>query len=79
MKVTICYFAVLRNRRGLSEETVLLQASTVRELVDLLIVQHQLDLPSALIRVAVNGDFVDDGYILANGDTVVLIPPVAGG
>ena len=79
MKVHIRYFAVLRDRRGVSEETLQIEPMTARELADRLTVQHQLDLPAPLIRIAVNGEFVEDSQVLSDGDTVVLIPPVAGG
>ena len=31
------------------------------------------------LRFAVNEDYVDDSYMLKEGDEVVLIPPVSGG
>jgi len=79
MRVLIRYFAVLRDRRGLGEESLEVEPMTVRTLANQLTVNHQLDLPPSLIRIAVNGEFVDDQRLLADGDTVVLIPPVAGG
>ncbi|MBX7135358.1 MAG: MoaD/ThiS family protein [Fimbriimonadaceae bacterium] len=79
MRVKVRYFAVLRDRRGLAEETLELEGQTARQLADHLIGKHQLDLPSPLIRVAINGVFVADDTDIKDGDTVVLIPPVAGG
>ena len=79
MRVIVRYFAVLRDRRGLGEESMQVDPMTVRELANQLTVQHKLDLPPSLIRIAVNGEFVDDQRALAEGDSVVLIPPVAGG
>lgn len=77
--IEVRYFAVLRDRRGLADEKVDAAGLTARALVDRLVERHGLGLPSPLIRVAVNGAFVDDGRVLADGDQVVLIPPVAGG
>lgn len=77
-RVTVRYFAVLRDRRALPEEVVDAPA-TARQLADALITNHQLGLPSALVRIAVNGAFVEDDHPLREGDSVVLIPPVAGG
>lgn len=79
MKIQVRYFAVLRDRRGLGEEALEIESQTARQLADHLIAEHQLDLPSPLIRVAINGAFVADDTVLRDGDTVVLIPPVAGG
>lgn len=79
MKVHVRYFAVLRDRRGLAEETLEFEGQTARQLADHLIGKHQFDLPSPLIRVAINGAFVNDDTALRDGDSVVLIPPVAGG
>ena len=79
MNVRVRYFAVLRDRRGLGEESISTDPVTARELADRLIVLHKLDLPPSLIRIAVNGEFVGDQHMLADGDSVVLMPPVAGG
>ena len=79
MKVTVRYFAVLRDRRGLGLETVETGARTAGELTASLIRAHSLGLPPALIRTAVSGAFVPDDHLLQEGDTVALIPPVAGG
>jgi len=79
MKIRVRYFAVLRDRAGVGEESVETSAATARELVDELIQTRHLELPSTLIRPAVNGQFVDDSVAIHDGDEVVLIPPVAGG
>ncbi|MBL8059260.1 MAG: MoaD/ThiS family protein [Chthonomonas sp.] len=77
--VTIRYFAVLRERRGLAVEQKSTSCETVGELVNALIVEHRLGLPPSLIRVAIGQEFVDPGYLLHEGCELVLIPPVAGG
>lgn len=79
MTVSVQYFAVLRDRRGLASETIEWAGGTVRELVDVLLKRHVLGLSPALIRVALNGAFVDDACALSDGDHVLLVPPVAGG
>lgn len=78
-RVTVRYFAVLRERRGLSEETVETTASTLGELLNELIAKHRLGLPLSLIRVAVGTDFAEANRELVDGMQLVLIPPVAGG
>ena len=77
--VKIRYFAVLRERRGLSVEMLTTQCRTVGELVESLIAEHRLGLPLALIRVAIANEFVDASDQLDDGCELVLIPPVAGG
>ncbi len=79
MKVKVRYFAVLRDRAGVSDEVFETGPTTVRQLVDELISKRTLGLDSPLIRAAVNGRFAGDGEQLKEGDEVVLIPPVAGG
>ena len=79
MRVSVRYFAVLRDRAGRAEEEVTTESKTARELVDELIGLRQLGLPSPLIRIAVNGGFAEDATPLREGDEVVLLPPVAGG
>lgn len=79
MNIKVRYFAVLRDRAGHGEEEIVTNALTARELVDELILHRHLGLPSPLIRIAINGVFAEDSTPLAEGDEVVLIPPVAGG
>ena len=79
MRITVRYFAVLRDRAGRGEESITIAARTARELVDELIQLRSLGLPSPLIRIAINGSFADDLAELNDGDSVVLLPPVAGG
>lgn len=78
-KVTVRYFAVLRDRAGCAEDVVSTNATTVRQLVDELIKSRNLGLSSPLIRPALNGAFVEDDVEICDGDEIVLIPPVAGG
>ena len=77
--VTIRYFAVLRERRGLAVEQKTTSCETVGDFVETLIAEHRLGLPPALIRVAIEGEFVDPADPLQEGSELVLIPPVAGG
>jgi len=77
--VKVRYFAVLRERRGLSEETLETTCETVGELVNELVGSLRLGLPVSLIRVAIGTEFVDDNAPIESGMELVLIPPVAGG
>lgn len=77
--VHVRYFAILREQRGLEEETVLTGASTAAELYDELRSAHRFTLSSDRLRVAINDDFESWGTKVKEGDTFVFIPPVAGG
>lgn len=77
--VHVQYFALLREQAGTTRETLATPARTPRELYDALRLRHPFTLDAELLRVAVNGEFGDWQQPLAEGDTVVFIPPVAGG
>jgi molybdopterin converting factor subunit 1 len=77
--VHIQYFAALREQRGLSHETLVTTSGTPRNLYAELQSSHALSLPINLVKAAVNGEFAPMEQQLFDGDTVVFIPPVAGG
>ena len=77
--VHLHYYAQLREGRGLSQETVTTQASTVQELYAELKEKYRFSLPVHRLRVAVNDEFVSWETPLKPEDTIVFIPPVAGG
>jgi molybdopterin converting factor subunit 1 len=77
--VSIEYFAILREQRGVTKETLTVDVATAADLYEALRNQHGFSLPADRIRAAVNGSFVDAGHRLQSGDQVVFIPPVAGG
>jgi molybdenum cofactor guanylyltransferase len=73
------YFALLREQAGKRAEAVVTRAATPRELFAELTARHHFTLGSEHLKVAVNTEFSDWSRPLAAGDTVVFIPPVAGG
>jgi sulfur-carrier protein len=75
--VNVRYFALFRERAGRDEERIETSASTVEALYAEL--QPRLGLDPKMVRAAVNGEFVESGHSLAEGDEVVFVPPVAGG
>lgn len=77
--IRIQYFAILREQRGLTEETLATSATTPGALYDELRARHKFTLPGDRIRAAVNDTFVAANAPLRDGDRVVFIPPVAGG
>jgi molybdopterin converting factor subunit 1 len=79
MNVTVQYFAILREQRGLAQETLATTTSTPGGLYEELRARHRFTLPADRVRAAVNDEFVDSAAPLREGDRVVFIPPVAGG
>ena len=79
MKITVVYYAALREQRGLSQEAVETEAATAGALYEDLRARHGLRLAAEQLRAAVNDEFAAWDAPLAPGDTVVFIPPVAGG
>ena len=73
------YFALLREQAQCSEEAVTSAAATPRDLYVELSARHGFTLPADMLKVAVNTEFAEWSRPLAAGDTVVFIPPVAGG
>ena len=77
--VQVSYFAVLREQRGLGQESVSTGASTAAELYEELRARHGFTLPADRLRVAINDEFEPWGAAVGDGDSVVFIPPVSGG
>jgi molybdopterin synthase sulfur carrier subunit len=72
------YFAILREHVGRSHESLETNSRTVADLY------HELDrrykFPEvAHMKVAINDEFGEWDSVLTDGDSVVFIPPVAGG
>ena len=78
-EIRICYYALLREERGLSEETVATSALNASELYKELKIKHNFKLSTDLLRIAINNEFSHWEKELRNGDQVIFIPPVAGG
>lgn len=75
----IQYFALFREQAGRGEETLESTADTPARLYAELQRRHPFKLQKEQLRVAVNAEFCDWQVSLNSGDTVVFIPPVAGG
>lgn len=78
-RVQVRYYALLREQAARSEEAVTTGARTPRELYAELAQRYRFSLPPEMLRVAINAEFGDWSAPLADGDSVVFIPPVAGG
>ncbi|MCM8537390.1 MAG: MoaD/ThiS family protein [Lentisphaeraceae bacterium] len=79
MKVTVKYFAILKDESGVDEEVVEGNFGSPKELYTFLKSDKNLSLCSSKLKVAVNDEFSNWEVPLSDGDTVVFIPPVAGG
>jgi molybdopterin synthase sulfur carrier subunit len=77
--VRLHYFALLRDQRGCSEETLATEAVEAGALYEELRQRHGFTLPADRLRVAINDEFAAWSTPLKSGDVVVFIPPVAGG
>jgi len=77
--VQVQYFALLREQAGRSGETVSTRARDALELYEELRKARGLQLQPEQLRVAINADFAEWSTPLAEGDSVVFLPPVAGG
>ena len=77
--LSVQYFAMLREQRGLSKETLSTRAQTAAALYEELRAQHGFTLPPDRMRVIVNEAFQPWDVSLSEGDVVVFVPPVAGG
>ncbi|WP_221031131.1 MoaD/ThiS family protein [Actomonas aquatica] len=77
--IHVRYFAILREQRGVSNETLQTAAADAATLYEELATTHSFTLPVDRLRAAINGDFAPWPAPLNDGDEVVFIPPVAGG
>jgi molybdenum cofactor guanylyltransferase len=73
------YYAILREQAGRNDETLDTSAATPAELYAELRQRHPFQLDATQLKVALNSEFSDWHTPLKHGDTVVFIPPVAGG
>ena len=77
--LTVQYFAILREQRGLAQEKLTTSSATPAALYEELRKQYRFTLPADSVRAAVNDEFVAATAELSDGDRVVFIPPIAGG
>ena len=79
MNLTLKYFAILREQRGLSQEQVDIEVDSASDLYAVLKARHAFTLNADQLRITINDNFVGSEASLSEGDVVVFIPPVAGG
>jgi molybdopterin-guanine dinucleotide biosynthesis protein A len=78
-RIKVQYYAILREQAGRSDESIVTAAHTPRDLYNELKSRYPFSLAPEMLRVAVNAEFGEWTQRLADGDSVVFIPPVAGG
>ncbi len=78
-RVSVQYYALLREQAGRRDETLTTAARTAQELYQQLATRYPFTLPVEMLRVAVNAEFCEWPAPIKDGDAVVFIPPVAGG
>lgn len=83
MKITVKYFASIREMVGVSSESVETSASTLAALRDELLARgglHALALArSRTLRIALNQTMADEAAALLDNAEVAFFPPVTGG
>jgi molybdopterin converting factor small subunit len=81
MQITVKLFALMREKAG--TDTILLEVpagAAVTQALAALMCQYPMLRPYiANTRFSLHMDFVDPETTLAEGDELVLIPPVSGG
>jgi molybdopterin-guanine dinucleotide biosynthesis protein A len=78
-RIKVQYYAILREQAGRSDESIVTAAHTPRDLYNELKSRYPFSLAPEMLRVAVNAEFGEWSQRLDDGDSVVFIPPVAGG
>lgn len=80
MQIRVCYFAVLRELAGQTEETLdVPEGTTVAALFDQRFPPEERPRLRAPMMFAVNQSYERGDHVLAEGDEVAFIPPVSGG
>lgn len=79
MRVTVLYFASLRDAAGCASEILEIEPIALSELYDMLKVRHGFVLPYSRLRVACNDAFANWSALAQDDDTIAFIPPVSGG
>jgi molybdopterin converting factor small subunit len=77
--IHVQYYALLREQRKISSEKVLTEAVTAKEFYQELQTKYHFTLSMDILKVALNDQFSTWNTKLKNNDTIIFIPPVAGG
>jgi molybdopterin converting factor subunit 1 len=78
-EIKLIYFAKVRQLTGIDQEIISTKATTPREIYKELQIKYNFNFPENYLKVAINEDYSHFDSELKSGDTLVFIPPVAGG
>lgn len=78
-RVTVLYFASLRDATGVASEVLDATEGDLRGLYEVLRTRHGFVLPVERLRVAVDGAFARWDDAVTAGSEIAFIPPVSGG
>ena len=79
MKVQLKYFASMRESCGKTEEVLETEAQTIDEIFKEVKEKYSLPIEKDILKVALNESYVPFESSFKEMDTIVFIPPVAGG
>lgn len=77
--LTVRYFAMFRENAGKDGEVVSIEADTAADVFKQLQDRHASNEPLGHCKVAINDEMASWDSPVADGDVVLLFPPVAGG
>ena len=77
--IIVRYFAMFRENAGVDEEKLTLDVTSAADVFTATRERHGSDEPSGHCKVAINDVMADSDSPIADGDTVLLFPLVAGG
>lgn len=78
-RVTLLYFASLRERAGIDREVADTAATALTGVYDEALARHGFAWPREHLRVAVDGEFARWSDAPVAGSEIAFIPPVSGG
>lgn len=81
MRITVLYFASLRQRVGSKQETLeIAEGASIADLKAAVLAAHpELDSHMPTTIASVNREFAEGDHVVHDGDEVALFPPVSGG
>lgn len=81
--ITIQYFGVLKDRLGVTEETVTWEAGDSEKLLSDLRSRNdewaEALAEDRVFRVVINDEIIYEATLIQKGDRVAILPPVTGG
>jgi len=78
-RITVLYFASLRDAAGMEQEVCETNAPDLAGLYTETAARYGFSLPQSRVRVAVDGAFAQWDTPVREGSSVAFIPPVSGG